>query len=138
MSNEQSCSSRGEETPAASLVQQGTYCSPCLWCCIEHSETFHLHAGPIKLDALRVLIKKALTPLTFMNDNLCLQDVLSEASEMCAPQPRVCACCFVGIKEWGKGFYSSSAELLITGKRGVALTAEAGQTRKDCSQRCCC
>lgn len=90
----------------------------CLSSCIEHSETFHLHARPIKLDALRLVIK-GIDPLNLYELQFVPAARPVRGLRKAGTSPWVCACCFAVVKEKGKGFYSSSSELLTSREEAV-------------------
>lgn len=72
-----------------------------------------MHARPIKLDALRLVIK-GIDPLNLYE--LQFVPVARPVRGLRKPgtSAGVCACCFAVVKERGKGFYSSSSELLTS------------------------
>lgn len=90
----------------------------CLSSCIEHSETFHLHAHPIKLDALRLVIK-GIDPLNLYELQFVPAARPVRGLRKAGTSAGVCACCFAVVKERGKGFYSSSSELLTSREEAV-------------------
>lgn len=90
----------------------------CLSSCIEHSETFHLHARPIKLDALRLVIK-GIDPLNLYELQFVPAARPVRGLRKAGTSAGVCACCFAVVKERGKGFYSSSSELLTSREEAV-------------------
>lgn len=90
----------------------------CLSSCIEHSETFHLHARPIKLDALRLVIK-GIDPLNLYELQFVPAARPVRGLRKAGTSVGVCACCFAVVKERGKGFYSSSSELLTSREEAV-------------------
>lgn len=90
----------------------------CLRSCIEHSETFHLHARPIKLDALRLVIK-GIDPLNLYELQFVPAARPVRGLRKAGTSSRVCACCFAVVKERGKGFYSFSSELLTSREEAV-------------------
>lgn len=90
----------------------------CLSSCIEHSETFHLHARPIKLDALRLVIK-GIDPLNLYELQFVPAARPVRGLRKAGTSAGVCVCCFAVVKERGKGFYSSSSELLTSREEAV-------------------
>lgn len=90
----------------------------CLNSCTEHPETFHLHARPIKLDALRLVIKGT-DPLNLYELQFVPAARPVRGLRKAGTSARVCACCFAVVKERGKGFYSSSSELLTSREEAV-------------------
>lgn len=78
-----------------------------------NTETFHLHARPIKLDALRLVIK-GIDPLNLYELQFVPAARPVRGLRKAGTSARVCACCFAVVKERGKGFYSSSSELLTS------------------------
>lgn len=90
----------------------------CLSSCTEHSETFHLHARPIKLDALRLVIK-GIDPLNLYELQFVPAARPVRGLRKAGTSAGVCACCFAVVKERGKGFYSSSSELLTSWEEAV-------------------
>lgn len=90
----------------------------CLSSCIEHSETFHLHARPIKLDALRLVIK-GIDPLNLYELQFVPAARPVRGLRKAGTSAGVCACCFAVVKERGKGFYSFSSELLTSREEAV-------------------
>lgn len=83
-----------------------------------NTETFHLHARPIKLDALRLVIK-GIDPLNLYELQFVPAVRPVKGLRKAGTSARVCACCFAVVKERGKGFYSSSSELLTSSEEAV-------------------
>lgn len=96
----------------------------CLNSCTEQSETFHLHARPIKLDALRLVIK-GIDPLNLYELQFVPAARPVRGLRKAGTSARVCACCFAVVKERGKRFLQ-----LLDGapdkQGGGGLTAGAG------------
>lgn len=90
----------------------------CLSSCIEHSETFHLHARPIKLDALRLVIK-GIDPLNLYELQFVPAARPVRGLRKAGTSAGVCACCFAVVKERGKGFYISSSKLLTSREEAI-------------------
>lgn len=78
-----------------------------------NTETFHLHAHPIKLDALRLVIK-GIDPLNLYELQFVPVARPVRGLRKAGTSVGVCACCFAVVKKRGKGFYSSSSELLTS------------------------
>lgn len=101
------------------LPFRGTHArTRCLSSRIEQSETFHLHARPIKLDALRLVIK-GIDPLNLYELQFVPAARPVRGLRKAGTSAGVCACCFAVVKERGKGFYSSSTELLTSREEAV-------------------
>lgn len=83
-----------------------------------NTETFHLHARPIKLDALRLVIK-GIDPLNLYELQFVPAVRPVKGLRKAGTSAGVCACCFAVVKERGKGFYSSSSELLTSREEAV-------------------
>lgn len=83
-----------------------------------NTETFHLHARPIKLDALRLVIK-GIDPLNLYELQFVPAARPVRGLRNAGTSAGVCACCFAVVKERGKGFYSSSSELLTSREEAV-------------------
>lgn len=90
----------------------------CLSSCMDHCETFHLHARPIKLDALRLVIK-GIDPLNLYELQFVPAARPVRGLRKAGTSAGVCACCFAVVKERGKGFYSFSSELLTSSEEAV-------------------
>lgn len=86
--------------------------------CIEHSETLYLHAHPIKLDALRLVIK-GIDPLNLYELQFVPAARPVRGLRKAGTSAEMCACCFAVVKERGKGFYSSSSERLTSREEAV-------------------
>lgn len=72
-----------------------------------------MHARPIKLDALRLVIK-GIDPLNLYELQFVPAARPVRGLRKAGTSAGVCACCFAVVKERGKGFYSSSSELLTS------------------------
>ena len=77
-----------------------------------------MHARPIKLDALRLVIK-GIDPLNLYELQFVPAARPVRGLRKAGTSAEVCACCFAVVKERGKGFYSSSLELLTSREEAV-------------------
>ena len=79
-----------------------------------------MHARPIKLDALRLVIK-GIDPLNLYELQFvpAARPVRGLRKAGTSARVCVCVCCFAVVKERGKGFYSSSSELLTSREEAV-------------------
>lgn len=109
--------------PPPSLKRART---PCLGCCIDHSETFHLHARPIRLDALRLVIK-GIDPLNLYELQFVPAARPVRGLRNAGTSATVCACCFAVVKERGKRFLQLLVQAPDKLGGGGGLTGEAGQ-----------